>query len=110
MGKFAKQVFALHRPALQSPRPWPFFRLVCALALLIGSLGAEKVADLKPSNYVNDFAGVLDAATVARQTRALADDSDVEFKFMKSSVLLGSYTPWLSRLLSKCRAQLSFSK
>ena len=66
MGKSAKQVFALHRPALQSPRPWSFFRLVCALALLIGSLGAEKVADLKPSNYVNDFAGVLDAATVAR--------------------------------------------
>lgn len=33
-----------------------------ATALLIA---AEPVSDLRPSNYVNDFAGVLDAATVA---------------------------------------------
>src|SRR5713101_8017385 len=28
--------------------------------------GAEPIASLRPSNYVNDFAGVLDAATQAR--------------------------------------------
>jgi uncharacterized protein len=29
-------------------------------------LRAEPIAQLNPSNYVNDFAGVLDPATVAR--------------------------------------------
>ena len=37
--------------------------VVLATALLIT---AEPVSDLRPSNYVNDFAGVLDAATVTR--------------------------------------------
>jgi uncharacterized protein len=36
--------------------------VVLATALLVA---AEPVSSLKPSNYVNDFAGVLDAATVA---------------------------------------------
>jgi uncharacterized protein len=37
--------------------------IVLAAALLVA---AEPIASLRPSNYVNDFAGVLDAATQAR--------------------------------------------
>lgn len=37
-----------------------------ALLALAPTAWAEKVADLRPSNYVNDFAGVLDSGTVAR--------------------------------------------
>jgi uncharacterized protein len=44
-------------------------RYSAILWILLGTtvwLAAEPVASLSPSNYVNDFAGVLDAATVAR--------------------------------------------
>ena len=33
---------------------------------MVVSLPAEPIAQLNPTNYVNDFAGILDAATVAR--------------------------------------------
>jgi uncharacterized protein len=36
------------------------------IALTASSLTAEPIASLRPSNYVNDFAGVLDAPTQAR--------------------------------------------
>jgi uncharacterized protein len=49
--------------------------LLFAISLSLLSLGtssyAEKVQDLKPANYVNDFAGVIDPATQA-QLNALA--------------------------------------
>jgi len=37
-----------------------------ALLVLAPAARAEKAADLRPSNYVNDFAGVLDSGTVTR--------------------------------------------
>src|SRR5437879_3307696 len=39
--------------------------LLCVLALN-ATVVAEKVQDLKPTNYVNDFAGVMDPDTRAR--------------------------------------------
>ncbi|MGA7566325.1 MAG: TPM domain-containing protein, partial [Terriglobales bacterium] len=36
------------------------------IALAAASLSAEPIASLSPSNYVNDFAGVIDAGTQAR--------------------------------------------
>jgi uncharacterized protein len=44
--------------------------LFCAtvLALLCGTAGAEKVSQLKPTGYVNDFAHVLDPSTIAQIT------------------------------------------
>jgi len=45
----------------------PRITLVVAVALVgVLPLGAEPISQLRPSNYVNDFAGVLDAATEAR--------------------------------------------
>ena len=43
--------------------------ILCLGWILLGAavwVAAEPIASLHPSNYVNDFAGVLDAATVAR--------------------------------------------
>src|SRR5271157_3183050 len=44
-------------------------RVSAILWIVLGTavwVGAEPIASLRPSNYVNDFAGVLDAATQAR--------------------------------------------
>jgi len=44
-------------------------RVSAILWIVLGAaawVGAEPIASLRPSNYVNDFAGVLDAATQAR--------------------------------------------
>jgi uncharacterized protein len=44
-------------------------RVSALLWIVLGTavwVGAEPIASLRPSNYVNDFAGVLDAATQAR--------------------------------------------
>src|SRR5208282_1077568 len=44
-------------------------RVSAILWILLGTavwVGAEPIASLRPTNYVNDFAGVLDAATQAR--------------------------------------------
>ena len=51
--------------------------LVLALLALAPLASAEKVSDLKPSNYVNDFAGALDDAT---ETRLNALGAEVEAK------------------------------
>jgi len=40
--------------------------IVLAVLAMAVCLRAEPIAQLNPSNYVNDFAGVLDPATVAR--------------------------------------------
>jgi uncharacterized protein len=40
--------------------------IVLTVLALAACLSAEPIAQLKPSNYVNDFAGVLDAATASR--------------------------------------------
>jgi uncharacterized protein len=41
-------------------------RLAIVLVVLTAGLRAEPIAQLHPSNYVNDFAGVLDANTIAQ--------------------------------------------
>jgi uncharacterized protein len=41
-------------------------RLAIVLVVLTAGLHAEPIAQLHPSNYVNDFAGVLDANTLAQ--------------------------------------------
>jgi uncharacterized protein len=41
-------------------------RLAIVLVVLTAGLQAEPIAQLRPSNYVNDFAGVLDANTLAQ--------------------------------------------
>ena len=52
----------------------PRLPLYCLLATLVGIFSltpaarAEKIKDLKPQGYVNDFAGVLDAQTTAQIT------------------------------------------
>lgn len=44
-----------------------WLRVTVALGcLLLPAAWAEKVSDLKPGNYVNDFAGVMDATTVTK--------------------------------------------
>src|SRR5271166_4912500 len=42
--------------------------IFCIVGILLAAVwvSAEPIASLRPSNYVNDFAGVLDAATKAR--------------------------------------------
>lgn len=50
--------------------------LVCLLALLLGGVAlAERVRDLKPTGYVNDFAGVLSPET-RNQLEALCTEVD----------------------------------
>lgn len=44
-------------------------RAVAAILLVLAlspAAGAEKVSDLKPTNYINDFAGVMDPGTVSK--------------------------------------------
>src|SRR5438270_14102027 len=49
-------------------------RLACLLLLLLPfSAFAEKIEQLKPTNYVNDFAGVLDTGTVSQLNAMLQD-------------------------------------
>jgi uncharacterized protein len=56
------------------------FSLFAAVALAtLSPLTAEPISQLHPSNYVNDFAGVLDAATVTR-LNALAQQVDEKAK------------------------------
>jgi uncharacterized protein len=43
-----------------------FVAVLCAISLLASPMLAERVEQLKPTNYLNDFAGVIDAATAAR--------------------------------------------
>jgi uncharacterized protein len=64
--------------ALAERTPVQFSRMIrlsrvsaflCIVLILLGTavwVAAEPIASLRPSNYVNDFAGVLDAATQAR--------------------------------------------
>jgi uncharacterized protein len=40
--------------------------IFCVVLVSVVCVFAEPIASLHPSNYVNDFAGVLDAATQAR--------------------------------------------
>ncbi len=64
---------AKHR--LRSAFPASFlFLAVCAL-LLVPAANAERVQDLKPTGYVNDFAGVLSSATRS-QLEALCTEVD----------------------------------
>ncbi len=56
-------------PIQSLSRMKPVAKIVLATALLISLalfLHAEPISQLKPTNYVNDFAGVLNASTVAQ--------------------------------------------
>src|SRR5882724_7433781 len=59
----------INRIPVQFFRMQKLLKVSTILWILLGTalwLSAEPIASLRPSNYVNDFAGVLDAATQTR--------------------------------------------
>lgn len=71
------------RPSLAFANPHSFLArlalikalLILAIVLLAPAAWAEKVSDLKPQGYVNDFAGILSAETTS-QLSALCQEVD----------------------------------
>jgi uncharacterized protein len=60
---YSEQVMNLDAKTRALPLPGRLAALFLGLCLLATGASAEKVPDLKASNYVNDFAGVLDSGT-----------------------------------------------
>ena len=70
-------------------RIWLATRCVWALVCLATALWAEPIKQLKPTGYVNDFAGVLDASS-AESIRSICQQIDQKAKAQIAIVTIHS--------------------
>ena len=72
-------------------RAWKSGLLLVVVLVCVGASFAEPVASLKPTNYVNDFAGVLKPSTISqlneicRQLDSKADGAQVAVATINST-------------------------
>ena len=72
-----------------SPKIRQTLQWVLALACLISTLRAEPIKKLRPTGYVNDFAGVIDP-TSAEAMRSLCEQVDQKTKAQIAVVTIHS--------------------